>query len=375
MLAEADLETLAPWRVSEVRDRAEFGRMEKEWDALLDASPARGTVFLRHAFLRIWIDNFAPRARLRVLVARDGAGTLQAALPLMEARMRFYGVPVRALRSTSNPHSCRFDLVAIDGAKAASAFFRHLAADDGWDVLRLHDVPEGGAARLLQAEFEKDGWPTGAWESLQSPYVPLPGTWDDFAARLSSKFKANLRRRRKKLGELVTFERYGGGEDLEARLEAGFALESSGWKGQRGTAIAQSAETRGFYTELARWASREGTLALRFLKTGGRPVAFHYALATKDRYFLLKPGYDESLGDCSPGQLLMEDVFKDCVGAGLRELDFLGPDMVWKRDWTDQVRPHAWLYTYRKGRLGRALRAAKFQWLPKAKEAWARWKR
>jgi len=373
MLAEAELETLAPWRVSEVQDRAELGRMEREWDALLGGGP----IFLRHAFLRIWIDNFAPRRPLRVLVARDGAGTLQAALPLVEQRMRFYGVPVRALLSTSNAHSCRFDAVARDPDQAAAALFAHLAADEGWDVIRLHDVPEGGVGRRLQQLFEREGWPVGTWQSLQSPYAPLAASWDELSKRLTSKFKANLRRRRRKLEEQggpVAFERYGGGDDLEARLEAGFALEASGWKGQRGTAIAQSPQTRGFYTELARWASREGLLALRYLNAGGRPVAFHYALATKDRYFLLKPGYDESLGECSPGQLLMEDVFKECCGAGLRELDFLGPDMGWKRDWTDQVRPHAWLYVYRKGPLGRALRAAKFKWIPAAREAWARWK-
>src|SRR3954469_5013750 len=115
MLAEAELESLAPWRVSEVQDGAELGRMEREWDELLDATPARGTVFLRHAFIRIWIDNFAPRAKLRVLVARDGAGPRQPVLPLMEQRLRLYGVPVRALVSTSNPPSCRFDALARDG--------------------------------------------------------------------------------------------------------------------------------------------------------------------------------------------------------------------------------------------------------------------
>jgi len=365
------------YRVTEVLDRAELGRLEREWDALLDDSPARGTIFLRHAFLRIWLDNFAPRARLRVLLARDGGGTLQAALPLIEQRQRLCGVPVNALVSASNPHSCRFDLLARDGAAASSAFFQHLAADDRWDVLRVGDIPEGGNGWRLLDCFRRDGWPTGTWESLRSPYVPLPSRWEELVSGLSSKLRQNLRRRRRKLEEKgkVTFERCSGGEDLEARLESGYALESSGWKGRRGTAIALSPATRGFYTELARWAARENVLALRFLCAGGRPVAFHYALAAGDRYFLLKPGYDESLGDCSPGQLLMEEALKDCVSAGLRELDFLGPDMVWKRDWTESVRPHAWLYAFRRSRLGRALCAAKFRWLPAAKEAWARWRR
>ncbi|HVE82639.1 MAG TPA: GNAT family N-acetyltransferase [Myxococcales bacterium] len=364
-------------QVSEVRDRAELGRMEPEWDGLLAQTPAHNSIFLRHAFIRIWLDNFAPRARLRVLVARDGQGALQAVLPLMERRVRVCGVPVRALVSTSNPHSCRFDLVARDGEAASRAFFQHLAGARGWDVLRVGDVPEGGHAWHLHQAFEQDGFPVGGWESLRSPYVPLPPRWDDLAARLSSKLKANLRRRRRKLEEKgrVTYERFHGGEDLEARLDAGFALEASGWKGQRGTAIAQSVATRGFYTELARWASREGALSLRFLQVGGRPVAFHYALTAGDGYFLLKPGYDESLHDCSPGQLLMEDALKDCVAQGLRELDFLGPDMVWKRDWTDRTRVHTWLFAFRDSRLGRALCRAKFRWIPAAKEALARWKR
>ncbi len=375
-VAAQELKGSPEYRVSEVQDRAELGRLEREWDALLEDTPARGTVFLRHAFLRIWIDNFAPRHRLRVLLARDGGGRLEAVLPLVEQRQRLCGVPVNALVSASNPHSCRFDLIARDGEAASRAFFRHLAADERWDVLRLGDVPEGGNGWKLLDSFRRDGWPAGTWESLRSPYVPLPSRWEELSSRLSSKLRANLRRRRRKLEEKgkVSYERCAGGEDLEARLDAGFALEASGWKGQRGTAISLSPATRGFYTELARWASRENMLALRVLSAGGRPVAFHYALTAADRSFLLKPGYDESLGECSPGQLLMEEALKDCVSSGLRELDFLGPDMVWKRDWTESVRPHAWLYAFRRSRMGRALCAAKFRWIPAAKEVLARWR-
>ncbi|MFY0523453.1 GNAT family N-acetyltransferase [Archangium gephyra] len=194
---------------------------------------------------------------------------------------------------------------------------------------------------------------------------------------LQSKFKANCRRRRRKLEEKgrVTVERVEGGLDLEAKLEEGFALEASGWKGRRGTAMAQDARTRGFYSELARSAGYAGRLALYYMRLDGRAVAFQYALEYGGRYFLLKPGYDETLGDCSPGQLLMEDVLRDCMSRGLREFDFLGPDMVWKRDWTDKVRRHTWLYVFNDTALGRAMCAAKFRWAPVAREVVAKWKR
>jgi CelD/BcsL family acetyltransferase involved in cellulose biosynthesis len=362
-------------KVEEIRDRASFMALAAEWDAL--NARAQNEIFYSHALIRIWIDNFAPGARLRILIARDEAGQLTAALPLLEERVFMYGVPVRQLVSTANPHSCRFDLIADDGPAAGQAFFEYLRADRSWDSLRLIDVPEGGRAWYLYEAFQKARFPVGTWESLQSPYVPLPETVEAFQAGLSSKFKANVRRRRKKLDEKgqVTFERFTGGADLEKKLEEGFALEASGWKGARGTAIAQDKATRGFYSELARTAAYQNSLVLYFLRLDGKAVGFHYALAHDRRYFLLKPGFEEALKECSPGQLLVDEVLADCVQRGDREFDFLGPDMTWKRDWTDRVRVHTWLYVFRDNTLGQALCTAKFRWVPAAKEAVARWKK
>jgi len=361
--------------VGVVTDRATFVRLAPEWNSLVEATADQP--FYRHEFLRIWIDNFAPGADLRILTLRDPDGRLSAALPLMAERASVYGVPVRQLSATANPHSCRFDMIARDPAAAAAAFVAWLRADRTWDLLRLTDVPDGGAAWALLAEARTSGLPTGTWESLRSPYVPLPATWDLFQARLHAKFKANCRRRRRKLEEKgkVALERVEGGPALDGVLEEGFALEQSGWKGGRGTAIAQDPATRGFYTELARDAAAARRLALSFLRLDGRPVAFQYGITYGGRYFLLKPGYDETLSDCSPGQLLTEDVMADCIARGLTEFDFLGPDMPWKRDWTDAVRRHTFLYAFADSAFGRALCAAKFRWAPAVKQRVARWRR
>jgi CelD/BcsL family acetyltransferase involved in cellulose biosynthesis len=362
-------------RVVEVNDRAAFMSLEAEWNQLVEATS--NELFYRHEFLRLWLDNFAAGARPRVLLMRGEDGALSAALPLVEERTSMYGVPVRQLTSAANAHSCRFDMLAREPDVAAEAFLSHLRATGGWDVLRLTDVPEGGAAFRLMDVAKRQKLPVGEWASLNSPYVPLPAKKDAYFNALPSKFKANCRRRRRKLEEKgkVTFERICGGLDLEGVLEEGLLLEQSGWKGQNGTAMAQDAKTRGFYTELARDAAYRKRLALYFLRLDGRAVAFQYGLEYGGRYFLLKPGYDEGLKECSPGQLLVEEVLGDCLSRGLTEFDFLGPDMVWKRDWTDKARQHTWLYVFNDTAFGRALCAAKFRWLPAAKEAVARWKR
>ncbi len=359
--------------VGEVTERAAFGSLEREWDALAKSGPDEA--FHRHAFVRIWVDNFAADAKLRVLTARGPDGRLDAVLPLVASRTTFHGVPVRQLAGAANAHSCRFDLLARDPQAAGRAFVEHLRAGRDWDLLVLTDVPEGGNGFELANEAARSGLPIGAWESLVSPYARLDGGVEALRERWHAKLKANCRRRRKKLaasGE-VSFEWYSGGRDLDARLEEGFAIEQSGWKGRRGTAVAQDLATRGFYAELAREHATRGELALCFLRAGGKAVAFHFALCREGKYLLLKPGYDEAFHEFSPGQLLMEEVLCACASRGLSELDFLGPDMPWKRDWADGARRHSWLYVFRDSLFGRALHAAKFRWGRAAKEVWAKW--
>jgi CelD/BcsL family acetyltransferase involved in cellulose biosynthesis len=199
---------------------------------------------------------------------------------------------------------------------------------------------------------------------MRTPYVPLPGkcgSLDDVLARTDAKFRANVRRRRRKLegkGE-VTFERIDRA-DADA-LQAFYDLERAGWKGARGTAIGCDAATRRFYDHVAAWAEAQRCLSLYVLRLDGRPVAMHYGLTWGDRYYLPKPAFDEAHRECSPGQLLVQDVLRDCVERGLTEFDFLGPWMDWKADWTGHVRPHGWCYVFRRGSVGRVLHAAKFR--------------
>ena len=87
----------------------------------------------------------------------------------------------------------------------------------------------------------------------------------------------------------------------------------------------------------------------------------HFGLTWGGRYFLPKPAFDEGHRECSPGQLLIHDVLQDCVRKGLEEFDFLGPWMEWKADWTEEIRPHAFCYVFRRGPVGLALHAAKFR--------------
>jgi CelD/BcsL family acetyltransferase involved in cellulose biosynthesis len=351
-------------------DRARFVALAPEWPELQARTGHLGP-FHRHEFLRLWLESFAPEAPVHALVARDARG-LRAALVLVESRERRVGLTVIKLAGAANVHSGRFDLLAApDDIEAIAALWTHLRDRLEWDVLELPDVPEAGSARALLKLAAEEGRPTGEWESMRTPYIPLGAPLEEVLARsTNAKFRSNLRRRRKKLLEqgAVTLERISGDADLAAKLEEGLALEASGWKGREGTAMAQDPATRGFYEGLACEAASQGYLSIFFLRVGGRAAAFHFGLTCEGRYYLPKLGIEEALGACSPGQLIVEDVLGDCCARGLAEFDFLGPNMPWKQDWTDRVRVHHWLYIYSGGALGRGLHAAKFKLAPKVKE-------
>ncbi|HEX7623464.1 MAG TPA: GNAT family N-acetyltransferase [Anaeromyxobacteraceae bacterium] len=359
-------------RVEEVQGRAAFDALRAEWDALL----ARGPVdepFQRHAFIGAWVAAFAPEARLRVLVARDADGRATGMAPLLEER----SARLLVLSSPSNDHSSRVEWILGDAPdRAVRALWEHLRDRLRWDVLVLRDVPRHGpTSTLLEAAARGDRHPTGRWPSLVTPYLALAGGPRE--AELSSKFLANLRRRMRKLAEqgAVSYRRIGGGADVEPFLSEFFALEAAGWKGRRGTAIARDPRTAAFYRGLARAGGAEGWLALRSLDLDGRPVAMHFGLLHRGVYSLPKPAYDEGLGACSPGQLLFREVLAECEAGHLRELDFLGPDMPWKREWKPAFRPHDWLYVYRPGMTGAVLHAVRHRLRPLAKEMTAWWRR
>ena len=249
-------------------------------------------------------------------------------------------------------------MLGPDASGAVAALWGHLRDRIRWDVLLLRDLPrDGPTSALLEPLARADGHLCGRWESQRSPYVPLGG--GAVEAGGGARFRANLRRRAGGSREMgaVALRR----EDAERRFEGVFqeflALEASGWKGRRGTAIARS----------ERWWASTGA------GSGRRPAAVPSpsgpspstgvpwpctsGWCTARRYYLPKTAYDEALGSVSPGQLLHGEVLAECRARGLEELDFLGPDMEWKRDWGPEHRPHDWLYLYRPSLAGRALHA------------------
>jgi CelD/BcsL family acetyltransferase involved in cellulose biosynthesis len=360
-----------PWSVEVTRGRKAFEALRAEWDATVACGPA-DVPFARHAWLAAWLDAFAPAASPLALVARAAGGAPLGMAVFLEERR---GGALR-LVAPANDHSCRVEwALGASPASAVAAIWGHLRDRVAWDVLLLRDVlRDGPTSTLLEALARADRHPVWRWESLRTPRVALGGASAE--ERTSARFRANLRRRARRLAELgaVSVRRVGQPEEAAGAVADFVALEASGWKGTRGTAIALDAALVRFYGRLARDAAGAGALAIRALELDGRPIAIHLGLVHRGAYLLPKTAYDEELAHVSPGQLLQREVLAECEARGLSSFEFLGPDMPWKRDWEPEYAAHDWLYVYRPTLAGRARHALRHRLRPVVKEALA-WRR
>jgi CelD/BcsL family acetyltransferase involved in cellulose biosynthesis len=337
-------------------------RLAPQWRSLCKEGP-NDEPFYRPEWIAAWLRAFHPQGKF-LLIAAYIEDRLAGILPLMVCRSYHAGLPVRKLRGAANVHSCRFDLIrgaGGDGDTAVSAIWEFLRNLDDWDVIELPDVPEGGAGELLLETARKDGYLTGMWESIRSPYIALSGVQDAAAVPLSGHFRRNLRQRLSKARQQYRIHLRRSDTADPSALKRFYELEHAGWKGRQGTAVASEAATRGFYDEIARAAAEFGYLSLFLLEFEGHVVAGHYGLTWEGRYYSLKVAYDEPYAAYGPGHLIVDAILRDCIERRIHEFDFLGPSMKWKSEWTAETHKHAHWYVFHRGLVGRALYMTRFR--------------
>lgn len=299
----------------------------REWDELADRTGA--SPFLRPGWFAAWLSAFGGGQQPVVLTVRRD-GRLEAVLPLLVGRR---------VRCPTNSHTPVFDLVAGDEDAAQAIVY---------DVLGVR------APQLDLTYLDSEGMLLRAWRELdagrrmdftvrtqmRSPYVPLEGDFETFRAGLSRNFRKELTRHRKRLGEAgeLSFEFTDGGDDLEAALDVGFELESSGWKAEEGTAIASRPDRVAFYREIAAWARERGWLTLAFARLDGVAIAFDFCIEQGGRVYVLKGGYDPAWKKFSPAYLLMEETIARAYASGAETYELLGDDAPYKLRLTDAVR-------------------------------------
>ena len=311
---------------AELEVHTEIAPIAEAWDELAgetDAPP-----FLRPGWFCAWSNAFG-RGRLTVVAVRRG-GRLVGVMPLS----RRAGV----LSSPTNWHTPLYGPVAAD-EEALRAILGGIRSQRP----RRIDLSflDGGGSVVRELRELSGSHHYVERTMMRSPYLLINGDWETYWQGVSGKLRQTVRRCSRRLAEIgeVSLEIESGAERLDDLVAEGLQVEASNWKGRSGTAIASDPRTVRFYTELARWAAARGVLKFAFLRVGGRALAFHFALESQNKYYLLKPGYNEEFRKAGPGTVLTQKMVERAFSVGLDSYEFLGADDEHKMRWTSDVRP------------------------------------
>ena len=308
-----------------------------EWDAL--AERLRAGPFVSPDWVEAHWSCFGSGRLAIVAVRRDRR--LGAVLPVARRG--------QTARSVTNGQTPQWGVLAEDDELTAHALTA-LAADGVSRLMLSYVDREDPLARAVRRHAAAHGQLLVERAMLRSPYIELDGTFADYRARRRSSFKADLRRRNRRLGEQgeVRLDVRDGSGELARLLAEGWELEASGWKDRFGTAVGARTETLRFYAEVARRAAGRDRLRLFFLRLDEAPIAFIFALQQGGVLYLMKGGFDPARGRMSPGQLLLERVIEQAFTTGLDRIELLGGDEAYKLAWTDTVHERVLLQSFRR---------------------------
>jgi CelD/BcsL family acetyltransferase involved in cellulose biosynthesis len=133
-----------------------------------------------------------------------------------------------------------------------------------------------------------------------------------------------LRRQRHRLAEHgeVRFDVARSRPAVEAALETFLKLEASGWKGERGTALAQVEGDLAFIRRAVKALAETKSCEIMTLRAGDTPVASGIVLRHQSRAFFFKIGVDERFAKYSPGVQLTLDLTRHlCADPAIASAD------------------------------------------------------
>jgi CelD/BcsL family acetyltransferase involved in cellulose biosynthesis len=240
-------------------------------------------------------------------------------LPVVPLR-RAYKIPLPALVSAHPYGTLCTPLIDCGMAEDAAIGLMQAARQAGARALILREVSLHGAAMKVFGEVLRDGrmQPLVLQSHLRARLDATRDADELLRDALGGKKLKELRRQRHRLAEhgAVRFEVARSPQEVMTAIETFLALEASGWKGQRGTALLTVEGDATFIRRATAALAERGQCEIVTLRAGQTPVAAGIVLRHQNRAFFFKLGIDERFAKYSPGVQLTLDLTRHLCADG-----------------------------------------------------------
>lgn len=295
------------------------------WERVLGADAGAG-VFCHPAWLRAWWETLGSGDLLLALVWDDDEPV--AVFPTCtcgneEGLLSFLGS--QDVTDEQVP-------TAVPGRETETLrFFTDWALSDGsFDRIRFHSILEGNRWLDVVDRVASDAGHPHRREVVDvAPAISLPPTFDDYLRSLSGHDRHELRRKRRRLGDVGEWRvRRAHEVGWEADLAAFFDFHRRA-PGEKAGFFTPERER--FFRRLAADLFLFGLARLDVLDLDGEPVACTFSYDFRDTLALYNSSFRPDLARQAPGMVLVGSLIEQAIEEGKRCFDFLRGDEAYKK--------------------------------------------
>lgn len=295
--------------VATLRRMATLGPDElAAWQDLAVAAGDAANPFLEPWFLHTALARFDPEGRARLLIASDNRGTWHGMM-VVAPSLWLGRVPFAGYQGWHHANQFLGTPLLRDGHSDAS-WQAFLTALDTLPPLRagltLASVPsDDPTVAALRRVCASTGRPIRTVLARSRAMLA-----DDGSTMLPPKRVARLSSQARRLESHYgwQFETLDRADDLERWTSEFLALESSGWKGEEGSALACDPRTEALFRTAVSQGLEAGRLRGHALRIDGRAIAMTTYLMRGRHAYGFKACYDECFASYAPGLLLLREV-------------------------------------------------------------------
>ncbi len=309
---------------------------QEEWDHLLHRC-ASHVPFLTFEYQQTWWETRGggewPKSSKLVLIAAFEDGHLVGVAPLFHSENILGKKALMFVGSIEVSDFLDFIVPPNDLSRFIKGLIDFLINTDEipqWEVLDLYNVlEESPTLENLKTEAEGRGWAHKQIHLQPSPYIPLPGDFDEYLAGIDKKQRHEIRRKLRNVEGGPAAPNLYFVEDpqtLYAETQAFIDL------------MAQDPNKRDFLTQTmqehihntAEIAFNNGWLQLAFLTLNGEKAAANMSFRYNKRLWLYNSGWEWEFRDYSPGWLLLAYLLQWATENGIDEFDFMRGNEAYK---------------------------------------------
>ncbi|HKV91073.1 MAG TPA: GNAT family N-acetyltransferase [Candidatus Angelobacter sp.] len=321
--------TAAPLSVRLCRTWQELEPFLGDWNALLGLR-STASVFQTPEWLSSWWQAYGAKKDLRTLIFSDAERNVVGIAPMYAEPASALGLPIKVLRmvGAGSGDSDALDFITAPGYEqfCAETFLTWLKDESQCGLCALDTLPQDSLVAQHIAAAAGDRGLQLYSETLPNFFIELPSTWQEYLGGLQSSFRPLLTRYPKRLQSRyrVRIARCEREEDIEANLQALFALHQMRWTGQGEPGAFSSAERRDFYFRMSRSFLHRGWLEFWLLTLEDEIVAAQFCFRYGNTVYLLQEGFHPKYAAEKIGYALRAHVLEEMIKAGVTRYDFLG---------------------------------------------------